>query len=76
MCGNMIYMTIVNIRESFVTVLNRKKGEFPISKCSQIPQYLKELTFPKYVMCPLCEHTGTCVQWLVVPNSYWQWQWD
>lgn len=57
----MIYMTIVNIRESFVTVLNRKR-KFLISKCSQIPQYLKELTFPKHVMCPLCEHTGTCVQ--------------
>lgn len=28
MCGNMIYMTIFNIMESFVTVLNMKRGYF------------------------------------------------
>lgn len=35
MCGNMIYMTIVNIRESFVTVLNKKKGN---SRFQNVPK--------------------------------------
>lgn len=54
MCGNMIYMTIVSIMENFDTVLNRRKGEFQISKCSPNTttqsQAWKEITFSKWVM--------------------------